>query len=107
MVNNINNPPFINTDTLIEYLNNLNSRVQRLALARSIHAELAWYILMNEQQGNIPILEVQYLYNELSAVRNIIFNNGDQAFLNDFINLFQYMDFEMQLELQKMNLILN
>ena len=107
MVNNINNLQYINNDTLIEYLNNLNSRVQRLALARYIHAELSWYILMNEPQGNIPILAVQYLYNELSAVRNIIFNNGDQAFLNDFINLFQYMGYEMLVELQQMNLILN
>ena len=103
----VNNQPYINNDTLIEYINNLNSRVNRLALSRSIHAELNWYILMNEQQGVISILEVQDRYNELLAVRNMIFNNGDQAFLDDFVNLFQYMDFDLLLEIKQTNLILN
>jgi len=102
LYNNINN---VDEALLNQYIDRLNNRVQRTALAKCIYAELDWYILMNEYQGSILIVHVQHLYNELLNSRNINFNNDDQAFLNDFVNLFNHMGFDWLKEIQQMNLI--
>ena len=92
-INNYNNQPFIvNNNMLDTYINDLNNFINRASLARYLNAELDWHILMNEPAGNIPYIQVRNMYNELLAVRNIVYSPNEQDFLDDFVNLFQHMD---------------
>lgn len=88
-----NNQPFIvNNNMLDTYINNLNNFINRASLARYLNAELDWHILMNEPAGYVPYIQVRNMYNELQAVRNIVYTPNEQDFLDDFVNLFQHMD---------------
>lgn len=92
-INNYNNQPFIVNNSMLDtYINDLNNFINRASLARYLNAELEWHILMNEPAGNIPYIQVRNMYNELLAVRNIVYTPNEQDFLDDFVNLFQHMD---------------
>ena len=95
-INNYNNQPFIIVDNnmLDTYINDLNNFINRASLARYLNAELDWHILMNEPAGNIPCIQVRNMYNELLAVRNIVYTHNEQDFLDDFVNLFLHMDLD-------------
>ena len=88
----MNNMININANNAINdvynFINNLNNLINRENIARYLKAELNWLILMfpNNNNGVILIAEVQDIYNELQAVRNIVMNNAEQEIISNVIN---------------------
>jgi hypothetical protein len=103
---NNNNNALNAQNALYDFLNNLNNLINRDNIVRYIRAELNWLILMFPNNNNndvILVAEVQNLYHELQAVRNIIMNNAEQDIISNVINNLRQLDYQQLKIIRDMN----
>ena len=106
MNNIINNNNAINAQNEVyNFINNLDNLINRDNIVRYIKAELEWIILMypNNNNGVILIIEVQDIYNELQAVRNINLNNVELNIINNVLNNLRQLNLQQLTNIQDMN----
>ena len=99
--NNINADALNTVNNFVDSLNNLqNPNV----IVRYVRAELDWLILMNED-ANVLVLaaDIQDIYNELQAVRNIIITANEQYIVNNVLNALDQLDSQQLKNIRGMN----
>jgi len=102
----MNNNDAINAiNSIYDFVNSLNNLLNRDNIVRYLKAELNWLMLLhpNNNNGVILIVEVQNIYNELQAARNIAMNNAELCIISNVINNLKQLSFQQLKSIRELN----